>query len=200
MANLLPKQTKTKLLWSRRVRIAIVFFVMVCAGLSIAAAALLPIALYSKVVLDGLEETKAIPHEVTQGTALLSFGKQRQEIIRELRRDKDLLESIRTMSALPQASKLLIDTEVLATSVNGIEVRLISIDAHIAQGLYAIRISGTATSRADVVALREVFEESKDFMVTDFPLDNLTPQGDEYLFVIEVATYPQEKINNKNDE
>ena len=200
MANLLPKQTKVNLLWSKRVRVALVFFVMVFVGLSIAAAALLPVALYSKVVLDGLAETKALPREVAQGTALLSFGKQRQEIIRELRRDKELLESIRTMSALPQASKLLIDTETLATSVNGIAVRLISLDAHIAQDLYAIRISGTATSRAAVVALREAFEASEDLLVTDFPLGNLTPQSDEYLFVIEVATYPQEEVSNKNDE
>jgi len=185
MANLLPKQTKSKLLWSKRVRVTLVLFVMSLFALIVAAAALLPVALYSKVVLSGIGGVQVNSAETVVDVP--SFGSQRQEIIRALHRGSDLLERISTISRLPKVGELLIKVERLAVSINGIEVRLIAISAHIEQNLYILRLSGTAQSRSGVVAMRTLFEESEDFVVTDFPLGNLTPQGDEYNFIIEMA-------------
>ncbi len=199
MANLLTKQSKIKILWDKRMRVVFMFMVMSFFGLAVAAAALLPIGIYAKMILAGASGGNQVEEEVGKTTSP-SFGKQRQEIIRELRGDKDLLEQVSTIALLPRADELLLDVTLLAEPVSGVELRLIALEAHLEQDLYTLRLSGTAVSRSSVVAVREAFEESEDFIVTDFPLGNLTPQSGEYNFVIELATQRATVVKQENNE
>ncbi len=188
MANLLPEQIKTKLLWSKRIRIISTFFLMLIIGLIVSAGALLPVALYSNVFLANIEQYNDEQQVGESGNMSMSFGKQRQEIIRELRRDMVLLEKIDAIRSVPNAGQIIDTVTKMILPIGGVTVRLIELNAQVAQEIYTIRLSGNAISRSAVVAVREVFENSADFTVIDFPLDNLTPQNNEYTFVIELAT------------
>ena len=187
MANLLPKQIKTKLLWGKRVRITFVLMIVSIIGLALAVAALLPIVIYSKIVLAGTSNNVGI-------AKAQSFGKQRQELIRELKSDKELLENTSTIATLPSSDNILSEVSNTIKNINGAELRLITLEAHIEKGSYTVRASGIAFERDTVMAVRKAFEASKDLTIIDFPLGNITPRGDEYNFTIELAA------KNKNNK
>jgi len=193
MANLLLKERKVTLLWGQRVRIATMIMVVSLVGFIIIAAALLPIALYSRVVLMSIQEGSSGAN-TSEGPGL---GKQRQEIIRELQADKELLATIAQMDTLPEPSMLLRSVNSLMSTIGSVTTSLVTLENSPEGDTYTLRISGTALTRSDIVAVRDVFEESTLFNITSFPLSNLTPQVDGYIFLVELVVNNEDGESNK---
>jgi len=182
MANLLTRERKTQLLWNKRVRVSVMVMLVSIIGFVIIAAALLPAALYSRVVLMSMQS------RISQDEALqmTSFGKQRQEIIRELQVDKDLLAIVANMDVLLEPSVLLRKVDSLMSSISSVTTSLVTLQTSPEGDTYVLRVSGTALTRSDVVAVRDVFKGDTLFNIINFPLSNLTPQVDGYIFLIEL--------------
>ncbi len=180
MVNLLKRQTKANLLWQKRVRIITVLVVTSMFGLLIIFAALSPVAIYTAIVRNSLENN-------IKTIETVELGEQRQEITAELQADRLLLERASTIASKSNISEALQLSAGLISGIEGVKLRMLSADDNKEDGLYHIRISGVAAGRSNVVRVKEVFELAEILNVERFPIENLTPTNGEYLFSIELT-------------
>ncbi len=188
MSNLLSPKRKHYLLWMRRFRIAYTFFVLSAFFAFIVSASFLPIYIYTKIIS---EDTVADSNGsgVVYNSSKKNLSIQRKELTNELRKIKKNLDAAYTAGSIVSALDILNEISDISNSIGGIDIRLLNIEAHLPQDVYAVRLSGVSQRRDDIVTLRDMFENSNMFSVKKFPLSNLTPKGDIYSFVIE-STVP----------
>jgi hypothetical protein len=187
MTNLLSPQQKSLLRWRGITRFVVTLTGMSVLGILLIAAAFLPAAIYGKVVLSGLKAHEGVVEVTSSGESL---GSQRQALVRQLRREQDSIESVLEIATLPNPTEVLNHTIITAQFVSGVQLRSVLIDGDVRKGVYIVRMSGVAGNRGDIVLLQDVFEKDAILTLTEFPLGNLTPQGEEYNFTLEVETMP----------
>jgi hypothetical protein len=180
MSNLLRKQMKSNLTWMYAVRMVVVFVGMGFVALFVSFVASLPVAVYSNILYTNHASKQA-------GQNIDGVSKKRQALTAELKINNLLLERIDMVSKMPKIDSILKSTISILKQVDDISLDDISVIKDSNNNLYKVQISGTAKSRNGIVSVRDTFEESKLFRVTNFPISNFTPNMDEYGFFIEVT-------------
>ena len=195
MSNLLPPQVIQNRRWQRRVRRGVTFAGMALLGITIMAAALIPVYVYTKVVSSELEKTEVAVAQQTVNKEEKSTGTQRQELIKRLRAEKDLITTIHMQTQLPQQKEMLEKAAGIIMNLAGVSTQSISMQSSLDDAIMQFILQGTAMSRSAVVDTKNAFADSPLFTVTDFPISNLTPRQGNYNFTIHIAT-----SNEKNNE
>ncbi len=181
MANLLPPETRLKLLWQRRVRRSVVLLVAGLTGVILAALAILPVAVYTQIIKVGISSDVELIE--TSGT-----GKDHQELIKKLKKTKELIDQMSLIANMPEFNEVFNYPMLILSKIEGAKMHSIVINSNLEDSKYVIRLSGIVQNRESVFAIQGAFNQSDEISVLDFPDNNFTSSDDEYNFVIEIST------------